>query len=156
MKASQFKRVLAGAAALAGAALSLHNVSLDAKAETASAPIKMFAADMKWVPIAEGSPLKIVALWGDHTKDADYGMLVKLPAGFSTGMHSHSADYDIIELQGKKIHRYKDEAKSEPYTPGSYTHEIPGNVHEDTCLGPEDCILFIHQSKKFDFVPDKK
>ena len=142
--------------ALAGAAFALHAGSAAVTAETAATPKKLFAAEMQWVPMAEGSPLKIVALWGDHTKDADYGMLVKMPAGFSTGMHSHSSDYDSIEIQGKKIHRSKDEATSEPYTAGSYSHETPGHVHEDVCLGPEDCIVFIHQGKKFDFIPDKK
>jgi quercetin dioxygenase-like cupin family protein len=98
----------------------------------------------------------IVPLWGDHAKDGDYGMLVKLPPGFTTGMHSHSSPYDTIELQGKKIHRYKEEETLAAVTPGSYTHETPGHVHEDTCLGPEECIVFIHQEKKFDFIPDKK
>ena len=40
--------------------------------------------------------------------------------------------------------------------PGSFTHEVPGHVHEDVCVGPEDCILFITQGKKFDFIPEKK
>lgn len=145
----QLVAVAAGMAllALAGA---------EAKAQTAPSPQKIFAADMKWEPMAEGSPLKIVKLWGDFAKDADYGMLVKLPAGFSTGMHSHSTEYYSIELQGRKIHRGKEDEKSEAYTPGSFTHEVPGHVHEDVCVGPEDCILFIHQGKKFDFLPEKK
>lgn len=127
-----------------------------AGAETLPGPTRLYADEMKWEPMAEGSPLKIVKLWGDHTKDASYGMLVKLPAGFSTGMHSHSQEYVTIELQGRKVHRFKDEATAKPYTPGSITYETPGHVHEDVCLGPEDCILFIHQGKKFDFLPEKK
>lgn len=146
---------LAGAAAVGGLA-ALSTIGNGAQAETGAAPKKMYAKDMTWQPIAEGSPMQIVKLWGDHTKDASYGMLVKLPAGFSTGMHSHSADYYTVELQGRKIHRGKEEASAEPYTPGSFTFEVPGHVHEDVCLGPEDCILFIHQGTKFDFVPDKK
>lgn len=61
--------------------------SVPANADT-DGPKKLFAADMKW---AEGSPLNVVKLWGDPFKDGDYGMLVKLPPGFTTGMHSHSA-----------------------------------------------------------------
>ncbi|MGL4398070.1 MAG: cupin domain-containing protein [Hyphomicrobium sp.] len=149
-------KMRAGAIAVAVSCLTLHPATTPARAETLPAPKKMFAADMTWQPMAEGSPLKIVKLWGDHAKDADYGMLVKLPAGFSTGMHSHSSEYYTIELQGRKVHRFKDEEKSEAYTPGSFTYEIPGHVHEDVCLGPEECILFIHQRKSFDFIPEQK
>ncbi len=152
-----FLSIGAGSAALlAVGTLALSLSGMATKAATPAAAQKMFAFEMKWEPMSEGAPLKIVKLWGDHTKDADYGMLVKLPAGFSTGMHSHSFEYQTIEIQGKKIHRFKDEEKSEPYTPGSFTFETPGHVHEDVCLGPEDCIVFIHQDKKFDFIPDKK
>lgn len=149
-------KMRAGAIAVAVSCLALHPATTPALAETPSAPQKMFAADMIWQPMAEASPLKIVKLWGDHAKDADYGMLVKLPAGFSTGMHSHSSEYYTIDLQGRKVHRFKDEEKSEAYTPGSFTYEIPGHVHEDVCLGPEECILFINQRKKFDFIPEQK
>lgn len=149
------RSLIVAAAMLAGASTA-GLFSLPAVAETSGKPIKLFAADMTWEAMAEGSPLKIVKLWGDHTKDADYGMLVKLPAGFSTGMHSHSTDYYTVELQGRKVHRFKEEEKAEAYTPGSFTYEVPGHVHEDVCLGPEDCILFIHQGNKFDFIPDKK
>ena len=155
MKITRLMSVFAGCAGIAGTAFALHFASVEVSAETAAEPKKIFAAAMQWVPMAEGSPLKIVPLWGDHTKDATYGMLVKLPAGFSTGMHSHSTDYYTVELQGRKIHRFKEEAASEPYTPGSFTYEVPGHAHEDVCLGPEDCVLFIHQCKKFDFLPDK-
>lgn len=156
MKIVGLTKALAAAAVVAAGTLALNLATTSAEAETSSAPRKIYTADMKWEPMTEGSPLKIVKLWGDHTKDADYGMLVKLPAGFATGMHSHSADYYTVELQGRKVHRFKEEATSEPYTPGSFTYEIPGHVHEDVCLGPEDCILFIHQGKKFDFLPEKK
>jgi len=127
-----------------------------AAAETSAMPHKLFAAGMTWEPMAEGSPLKIVKLWGDPAKDAGYGMLVKMPAGFATGMHSHSSAYYSVELQGRKVHRFKEEDKSDAYTPGSFTHEVPGHVHEDVCVGPEDCILFITQGRKFDFIPEKK
>lgn len=144
-----FYKLLTAAAVVASVA------SVPAIADT-DGPKKLFAADMKWEPLAEGSPLNVVKLWGDPFKDGGYGMLVKLPPGFTTGMHSHSAPYYSVELTGRKIHRGKDEEKSEAYTPGSFTHEVPGHIHEDVCTGSVDCILFITQQTKFDFLPEKK
>lgn len=100
---------------------------------------------MKWEPLTEGAPLNVVKLWGDPFKD---GMLVKLPPGFTTGMHSHSAPYYTVELTGRKMHRGKDEDQSGAYTPGSFTHEVPGHIHEDVCIGPDECIVFLTQQAK--------
>lgn len=148
-----FKRTTIRAA---GSAAALAALVIAASAEPSPGPHKLSAPAMNWQPLAEGSPVKTVQLWGDRTKDEDYGMLVKLPPGFSTGMHTHSADYDALQIQGTQVHAFKEEAGTAANVPGSYTRETAGHIHNDTCLGPDECIVFIHQNKKFDFVPAEK
>ena len=64
---------------------------------------------MKWVPNAPGSPVQIAALWGDRTK-GDYGMLLKMPAGFEAGRHSHTGDYHAVAVQGTWVHERRRQA----------------------------------------------
>ena len=37
--------------------------------------------------------------------------------------------------------------------PGSYVFQPGGAMHGDACVGPEDCVLFLHQHEKADFIP---
>jgi hypothetical protein len=112
------------------------------------------AGELKWEDYAPGSPLKIVQLWGDRTK-GEYAMLLKLPAGFEVPLHTHSADYQGITLQGVWVHPVEGDAASESkeLPPMSYVDQPGKQVHRDTCKGTTDCVLFIRQAKKGDFIP---
>jgi hypothetical protein len=113
---------------------------------------KMTAADeMEWQEMAPGSPLKIVMLWGDRSK-GDYGMLLKMPAGFAAPVHAHTGDYYGMNVTGTWRHSF-DGGEERALPPGSYVFQPGTGMHGDTCVGPEDCILFIHQHAKADFIP---
>ena len=112
------------------------------------------ASELKWEPMAPGSPLQVAPLWGDRAV-GEHGMLLKLPAGFEAGLHSHTLDYNAVCLQGNWVH--SDEGK-----PGkqlglmSYVMQ-PGKAnHNDVCKGPEDCIILVHQTGAADFIPVPK
>jgi uncharacterized protein DUF4437 len=112
------------------------------------------AAELKWDPYAPGVPLQVAKLWGDRTKGA-YGMLLKLPAGFEAGFHAHTADYKAVLISGTWIHpdEGKDLAGSKELTPGSFVMQ-PGKVfHNDKCKEGSDCIVFVMQDAKGDFLP---
>jgi hypothetical protein len=111
------------------------------------------AADLKWEVMHPGSPVKFSVLWGDHTK-GPFGMLLKQPGGgFEAGMHTHASDYHAVLVQGTWIHTVEgDSSAPKELTPGSYVFQPAWQFHNEKFLGPEDCIVYIHQLGKADFI----
>ena len=119
-------------------------------------PINWGASDLKWDPYAPGAPLQVAKLWGDRLKGGEYGMLLKLPSGFEAGMHSHSADYEAVLVQGTWIHSNEgDPDPAKEMTPGSYVFQPGRQIHNDVCKSKIDCIIFVHQHAKGDFIAAK-
>ena len=109
------------------------------------------ADQMQWQEAEPGSPLKVVILWGDRGK-GEYAMLLRVPAGFVAPIHAHTGDYHGVNVAGTWRHSFEGgEEKRLP--PGSYVFQPGREMHGDACVGPEDCILFIHQHVKGDFIP---
>lgn len=141
------KSLLLGTALIASAGLGY------AVAETKDGMMTA-ATEMDWQAMAPDSPLKVVTLWGDRN-DGEYGMLVKLPAGFVAPTHTHTGDYHGIGLTGTWQHSFEGgEKRDQP--PGFYVFQPGTAMHGDACIGPEDCILLIHQHEKFDFIPKEE
>jgi hypothetical protein len=115
--------------------------------------VNMPASAIKWVPYAPGSPLQLAVLWGDRAK-GEYALLLKMPAGFEAGRHTHTADYHGLAVQGTWVHT-NDGAKPIDLAPGSYVLQPGKQVHNDSCKGTGECILFIHQHAAGDFMPAK-
>ena len=113
------------------------------------------AADLKWEALAPGSPVKMSVLWGDHKK-GPFGMLLKQPGGSESGMHTHASDYHAVLVQGTWIHTVEgDSSAPKELTPGSYVMQPAGQYHIEKFKGSEDCIVYIHQLGKADFIPFK-
>jgi anti-sigma factor ChrR (cupin superfamily) len=94
-------------------------------------------------------------LWGDYKK-GPFGMLLKQPAGFDSGMHTHASDYHAVSVQGTWIHTVEgDTSAPKELTAGSYVMQPAKQFHEDRCKGPDDCIVYIHQLGKADFIPKR-
>jgi quercetin dioxygenase-like cupin family protein len=78
------------------------------------------------------------------------------PGGFESGMHSHATDYYAVLVQGTWIHTILgDNSAPKELKPGSYVFQPAWQVHNDRCKGPEDCIVFLYQLGKADFIPYK-
>jgi hypothetical protein len=110
------------------------------------------AEEIVFVPLMEGSPILVAKLWGERGQ-GEYGMLIKVPAGFEAGLHAHTGDYHGINLQGTWVHTMDGQTKELPV--GSYVMQPGMKNHNDVCKGPGDCIWFIHQRAKGDFIPAK-
>ena len=93
----------------------------------------------------------MVMLWGDRSK-GEYAMLLKVPAGFVAPIHTHTGDYHGVNLAGTWRHSFAG-GEERALPPGSYVFQPGLGMHGDACVGPEDCILFIHQHVKGDFIP---
>jgi anti-sigma factor ChrR (cupin superfamily) len=114
-----------------------------------SKPVIWPAADMKWVDMQPGPPgVKIVDLWGDHTKGA-YGALIKFPAGFAAPLHTHANDMKIVVVSGTFLHGAPGETDVR-LGPGSYFLQ-PGGTYKHTtgCDKASDCIIFAESKGAF-------
>lgn len=111
------------------------------------------AGEIVFEPFAPAPQLQVAKLWGDRAQ-GEYGMLLKFPAGFEAGLHSHTGDYHGINLQGTWVHTLAD-GQTKELPPGSYVMQPGMQNHNDVCKGPSDCIIFIHQRAKGDFIPAK-
>jgi hypothetical protein len=136
--------------------VAVAGVSYAAGAAKGKAPVIMSASDLKWDPYAPGVPLQVAKLWGDRLKGGEYGMLLKLPPGFEAGSHTHTLDYEAVLVQGSWIHTNDGDASApKELAPGSYVFQPGKQSHNDICKSKTDCIIFIHQHGKGDFIPTK-
>jgi hypothetical protein len=141
--------------ALAGPVIAQPAGEAQAKAKApkaaASQPVFTAAADLKWADLdPKGAPgVKIVDLWGDHTKGA-YGAYLKLPAGFAVPLHTHSHAMKVIFVSGTYIQAPDGKAEVR-LGPGSYMMQPGGNYrHTTSCDKGSDCVLFVESSGAFD------
>jgi anti-sigma factor ChrR (cupin superfamily) len=110
------------------------------------------AGDIKWIEMKGGPPGAMFAnLSGDIMKGA-YGTFVKLPAGMSNPLHSHSSDTKLIVISGTFWIQPEGGQRKE-LGPGSYLFQ-PGKVKHMSGTGAgSDCVVFQESTGKFDFVP---
>ena len=120
-------------------------------ADSGKLGIMVPANAMEWTELSPGSPVKMTPLWGDRSA-GEYAMLIKIPAGFVAPIHAHTGDYYGMNLTGTWRHSF-DGGEQKDMPPGSYVFQPGMGWHGDACIGPEDCILFIHQHVKGDFIP---
>ncbi len=145
---------IAASVALASAVLAQDHVAPKPKKAAATSPIFIPAADLKWVDLdPKGAPgVKVADLWGDHTKGA-YGAYFKLPAGFTTPLHTHSYAMKVIFVSGTYIQA--PEGKPEVRLgPGSFMMQPGGNYKHVTSYDKSaDCVFFVESSGPFDLKP---
>ena len=119
-----------------------------------AAPTFLHAADVKWVDLdPKGAPgVKIADLWGDHTKGA-FGAYIKLPAGFTTPLHTHTHAMKVIFVSGTYLQT--PEGKSQVRLgPGSYMLQPGGPYrHVTGCDKSADCVFFAESDGPFDLKP---
>ena len=109
--------------------------------------------DVQWQEIRPGSPVSLSVLWGDPTAN-DHGRLIRLPAGFVVPIHAHTGDYHAVNLTGTWRHSFEEgqEREERELPTGSYVFQPGTAMHGDSCVGPEDCVLFLHQHEPADFI----
>jgi anti-sigma factor ChrR (cupin superfamily) len=113
--------------------------------------VVMPSGDLKWADLdPTGAPgVKIVDLWGDHTKGA-FGALLKLPAGFAVPLHTHTHDIKVVIVSGTYI-QVPDGRPEFRIGPGSYFMQPGGNYrHTTACDTTSECVFFAESSGSFD------
>ncbi len=103
-------------------------------------------------PDQQSSP-GIAVVRGDPAK-SPISMLIRMKKSVLP-MHSHTADYQAVVVQGTMKHWAKDEdeAKAPRLGPGSWWYQPGKQVHTDACLDDE-CVIYVHNTGVLDTIPD--
>ncbi|AMN38557.1 DUF4437 domain-containing protein [Rhodoplanes sp. Z2-YC6860] len=97
-----------------------------------------------------GGP-QLGTVWGDAAKGA-HGSFLRLPKGFVSPLHLHTGDYYGVIVQGA-VSNAEAGQQEVVLGPGSYYFQKAKADHVTKCLGNSDCLIYISQSKAFDFIP---
>lgn len=88
--------------------------------------------------------------FGDLAHGA-HGTFIKMPAGFVSKVHTHTGDYWGVVISGVAVNG-KPGSADVPLPVGSYWLQKGGERHVTKCISPNECIFFISQHAKFDYV----
>lgn len=83
-----------------------------------------------------------------------HGTFIHMPAGFISPVHTHTEDYFAVVIKGVGANQLPG-GKIIPLAAGSYWFQKGEEAHVTQCLSKEDCVFFIVQPGKFDYVPVK-
>ncbi len=90
--------------------------------------------------------------YGDLAHGA-HGTFIKMPAGFVSPAHTHTADYWGVVISGVGANGPVG-GTDVPLPVGSYWFQKGGELHVTKCISSNECIFFINQAAKFDYIPD--
>ena len=99
-----------------------------------------------------GGP-QLGTVWGNSTK-GPHGSFLRLPKGFVSPVHLHTGDYYGVVVEGT-VTNVEAGQREVPLRPGSYYFQKGATDHVTKCLGDTDCLIYISQSKAFDFITAK-
>lgn len=110
------------------------------------------AEELPWEITEEG--VGFAPLIGERFNEA-YMAMVKLPAGLVSPAHVKSANMFGVVVTGTISHLAvgADPAMEIPLSEGAF-YKVPAGVgHVSKCISDVDCVTFLYQDGKFDFVP---
>lgn len=96
--------------------------------------------------------LNAAPAYGDLAHGA-HGTFIKMPAGFVSKVHVHTGDYWGVVISGVAVNGLPG-SKDIPLPVGSYWFQKGGESHVTKCISPNECIFFISQNEKFDYVTE--
>ncbi len=128
--------------------------SVFAQSSGSGEPIFKRSGDLIWVQLAPqlDPGIRISDVWGDHAKTG-FGAFLEFPAGFLSGVHTHTNDIKIVVISGT----YTQAPEGKPTVrlgPGSYAFQPGGSYrHVSGCEKDSKCVLFIESTGPFDLLP---
>lgn len=109
------------------------------------------ASELVWENTPEG--VAFAPLNGNRFKES-YMTMVRLPAGLVSPAHKKTANMFGVMISGAMVHTVvgADLTEETILAEGSF-YTIPKNVpHVSKCVSTVDCVTFLYQDGKFDFV----
>lgn len=92
--------------------------------------------------------------FGDLSK-GKHSTFIRMPAGFVSPVHTHTEDYYGVVIKGEAVNGRPGE-KDVRLPVGSYWFQRGEEAHITKCVSKTDCLFFITQPGKFDYVPTQK
>lgn len=138
------------------ASLICLSVSAVNAAPAATVSANLPVTQLKFFPTGvktEKGELMAAPAFGDLGHGA-HGTYVKMPAGFVSPVHTHTEDYYAIVISGVGANGLPGAADVQ-LPAGSYWIQKGGEPHVTKCVSANECIFFINQPGKFDYVPTK-
>jgi len=128
--------------------LAFASIADDNKATINNVP----AEKMVWETTEEG--VGFAPLIGKRFEEA-YMAMVKLPAGLISPAHVKSSNMFGVVISGTITHLAVGSEPSQeiPLSVGAFYKVPAGIAHVSKCISKEDCVTFLYQDGKFDFVP---
>lgn len=114
-------------------------------------------ADLTWTPLnPEGPGPEMAVVHGDPMSGPS-AFFLKIPAGGTPGVHTHTAGYQAVVVSGSAKHWLAGGAKkAKKLAVGSHWFQPGGQAHDDKCEGAEACVLFIIADGAFDMKLEPK
>jgi hypothetical protein len=131
-----------GAAALAASSVS-------ASAKTAG-DVMIPVQRIPWAVEAPGQPQRLGALWGNRST-GPAGTLLKVPGGFVAPVHTHTADYRAVVIEGIWKHWPEGASKDDVVAlrPGSYWTQEARKWHADACVSKAPCTILLINTEPY-------
>lgn len=130
------------------AILGVQELSAQGNSTIQNVPVK----HMDWEISEEG--VGFAPLVGERFNEA-YMAMVKLPAGLISPPHVKSSNMFGVVISGVITHLAVDAESSleVPLGQGAFYQVPAGIAHVSKCISTVDCVTFLYQDGKFDFVP---
>lgn len=101
----------------------------------------------------EVGELKAGPAYGDPSKGR-HGTFIRMPAHFVSPLHTHTADYFGVVIQGVGVNTQQGNIDV-PLPVGSYWFQKGKESHVTKCISDTECLFFIYQPDKFDYLTAK-
>jgi hypothetical protein len=142
----------AAIAAVLLAALPFGSIAAVAGGPSVSTPVTSLKFGPTGVSDGVHGELYAAPAYGDLAHGA-HGTFIKMPAGFVSKIHTHTEDYWGVVISGVAVNEMPG-APDVALPVGSYWFQKGGERHVTKCISPNECIFFINQAGKFDYLSD--
>jgi hypothetical protein len=131
-------------------AISVAVLATPAGAPSISTPVTQLSYGPTGVSDGIHGELKAAPAYGDFVHGA-HGTFIKMPAGFVSPVHIHSEDYWGVVISGVAVNGVP--GSPDVQLPvGSYWFQKGGERHVTKCISSNECIFFINQHGRFDYI----
>jgi hypothetical protein len=122
-----------------------------AVATTAFAADRMIPIErVPWAVETPGQPQRLGSLWGVRST-GPAGTFLKVPGGWEAPIHTHTADYRAVVIQGVWKHwpEASSKAAATSLRPGSYWTQKARQWHADACISSTPCTILLINSQPY-------
>lgn len=135
-------------------AASIATVRGQSKADSVSIPVTQLRYAPTGVTDGVHGEVQAAKAHGDFTLGA-HGTFLRMQPQFASPIHRHSADEWGVVISGVVVNG-KPGSQDIPLPVGSYFFQKARESHVTKCISSNECVVFLSQPAKYDFLPDGK